>query len=104
MLVLYASETGTAQNLAKEFGNEIKRRDVRVKVCACDDYDFEQLPNESSVTIFAATCGQGDVPENAKEFWHYLTLVMTKMMKSGRQLLLNGSQIFAISCNSQSHL
>eukprot|EP01065_Artemidia_motanka_P047259 TRINITY_DN7361_c0_g1_i1.p1 TRINITY_DN7361_c0_g1~~TRINITY_DN7361_c0_g1_i1.p1 ORF type:complete len:2051 (+),score=805.57 TRINITY_DN7361_c0_g1_i1:77-6229(+) len=71
-LVLYASETGTAQNLAKEFGGELKRRGVRAKALACDDYDFENLPNETSVVIFAATCGQGDVPENAHGFWKAL--------------------------------
>jgi len=71
-LVLYASETGTAQNLAKEFGSELKRRGVRSKVLACDDYDFDSLPNESNVVLFAATCGQGDVPENAHGFWKAL--------------------------------
>lgn len=71
-LVLYTSETGTAQNLAKEFGGELKRRGLRVKVCACDDYDFEKLQNESSVMVFAATCGQGEIPENGHEFWKYL--------------------------------
>eukprot|EP01062_Namystynia_karyoxenos_P065528 TRINITY_DN5917_c0_g1_i1.p1 TRINITY_DN5917_c0_g1~~TRINITY_DN5917_c0_g1_i1.p1 ORF type:complete len:2055 (+),score=809.41 TRINITY_DN5917_c0_g1_i1:120-6284(+) len=73
VLVLYASETGTAQNLAKEFGGELKRRGVRAKVLACDDYDFDALPNETSVVIYAATCGQGDVPENAHGFWKALS-------------------------------
>eukprot|EP01059_Diplonema_ambulator_P020307 TRINITY_DN3404_c0_g1_i1.p1 TRINITY_DN3404_c0_g1~~TRINITY_DN3404_c0_g1_i1.p1 ORF type:complete len:1855 (+),score=788.42 TRINITY_DN3404_c0_g1_i1:131-5695(+) len=72
MLVLYASETGTAMNLAKEFAGELKRRDVRVKCCSCDDYDFENLPNESRVFFIAATCGQGEFPENSKEFWKAL--------------------------------
>ncbi|KAJ9443406.1 Pyruvate dehydrogenase [Diplonema papillatum] len=73
MLVLYASETGTAQNLAKEFAGELKRRDVRARCVACDDYDFEELPNEKHVFFIAATCGQGEFPENSKEFWTNLS-------------------------------
>ena len=73
MLVLYASETGTAQNLAKELAVELKRRDVRVKCVSCDDYDIDNLPNEKAVFFVAATCGQGEFPDNSKEFWKSLS-------------------------------
>lgn len=52
---------------------EMKRRHVRAKGCACDDYDFENLPNESKVVIIGATCGQGEYPANSKAFWKALS-------------------------------
>lgn len=42
-LVLYGSETGTAQNLADTFVSELKRRNVKAKAVSMDDYDFEKL-------------------------------------------------------------
>ena len=67
-LVLYASETGTAADVAKMFQAELKRRNVRAKCQAMDDYDFDNLPNENKVFMIAATCGQGEFPDNSKAF------------------------------------
>ncbi len=44
--MLYGSETGNAEALAGVFGNELKRRGIRPKVMAMDDFDFEDLPNQ----------------------------------------------------------
>jgi len=67
-LILYASETGTAAEVSKMFQAELKRRNVRAKCMAMDDYDFENLPNETKVFMIGATCGQGEYPDNSKAF------------------------------------
>lgn len=36
---------------------DLKKRGVRAKVAAMDDYDFEELPNETKVYNVIATCG-----------------------------------------------
>ena len=56
-LVLYGSETGTAEILANVFSSELKRRKLRVKCMAMDDYDFEELVNEQKVYFLISTCG-----------------------------------------------
>lgn len=56
-LILYGSETGTSEMLAATFASELKRREVRVKVMAMDDYDFADLPSESKVYFLISTCG-----------------------------------------------
>ena len=38
-LVLYGSQTGTAQDVAERIGREGKRRHFRIKVCSMDSYD-----------------------------------------------------------------
>lgn len=48
-LVLYGSETGNAEALSNVFATEFKRRNVRAKCIAMDDFDFEELPNYSQV-------------------------------------------------------
>jgi len=67
-LVLFASETGTAAEVAKMFVAELKRRNVRARCVAMDDYEFDNLPQESTVFVIGATCGQGEFPANSRNF------------------------------------
>lgn len=39
MLVLYGSQTGTAQDIAERVGREGRRRHFRTQVTAMDEYD-----------------------------------------------------------------
>ena len=39
LLVLYASQTGTAQDVAERIGRDAKKRHFAVKVFAMDSYD-----------------------------------------------------------------
>jgi len=48
-LVLYGSETGNAEDLAGQLSSDLKRRGQRVKLSALDDYDINDLENESMV-------------------------------------------------------
>uniref|UniRef100_A0A6A7FYI8 pyruvate dehydrogenase (NADP(+)) n=3 Tax=Hirondellea gigas TaxID=1518452 RepID=A0A6A7FYI8_9CRUS len=68
VLILYGSETGTAEYVAASVAHDLKRRDVKSKCMAMDDYDFDDLPEETSVIFIAATCGQGEYPANMSDF------------------------------------
>ena len=72
VVVLYGSETGTAEYLSDVFSSELKRRGIRPKCLAMDDFDFDDLPKYSKVFAVVATCGQGEFPGNCKEFWKQL--------------------------------
>lgn len=70
--VLYGSETGTAEQLSAVFASEFKRRGIRASVSAMDDFDVEDLASSSQVFCVVATCGQGELPGNCKEFYEKL--------------------------------
>ncbi|XP_032088836.1 NADPH-dependent diflavin oxidoreductase 1 isoform X1 [Thamnophis elegans] len=72
MLVLYGSQTGTAQDNAERVGREAKRCHFHCKVEALDDYHVANLINEPLVVFVCATTGQGDPPDNMKNFWKFL--------------------------------
>ena len=67
--VLYASETGNTQDLAKMLAYEMKRREIRTVVSSYDDYDVADLGEAGTVINLVATCGQGEWPANSKGFW-----------------------------------
>ncbi|XP_067296248.1 NADPH-dependent diflavin oxidoreductase 1 isoform X1 [Pseudorasbora parva] len=72
LLVLYGSQTGTAQDTAERIGRQAQRRRMRVRVEALDSYNVTNLISESLVVFVCATTGQGDPPDNMKKFWRFL--------------------------------
>ncbi|XP_040462943.1 NADPH-dependent diflavin oxidoreductase 1 isoform X4 [Falco naumanni] len=72
LLVLFGSQTGTAEDTAERIGREAKQRHFQCRVEALDSYDVANLINELLVVFVCATTGQGDPPDNMKMFWRFL--------------------------------
>ncbi|XP_048772680.2 NADPH-dependent diflavin oxidoreductase 1-like [Ostrea edulis] len=72
ILILYGSQTGTAQDVAEKFAREAKRRLLSTRVMALDDYNVVDLIHEEMVVFVCATTGQGDPPDNMRVFWRFI--------------------------------
>lgn len=57
MLVLYGSQTGTAEEVAERIAREAWRRGGQPRTCAMNDYPFAQLINERFVACVCSTTG-----------------------------------------------
>jgi sulfite reductase alpha subunit-like flavoprotein len=69
-LILYASQTGTAEDLSLQLSTTLERLRFTTAVLPCDDLSpFSSLPTHDLVFFLVATTGQGDFPDNAKAFW-----------------------------------
>lgn len=69
MTVLFASDNGNAENLAKRLGRRGKARGLKTIVMAMDDYPLEDLGTEENVVCITSTAGQGEFPQNGRNFW-----------------------------------
>ncbi|KAL9104054.1 MAG: hypothetical protein Q9163_000951 [Psora crenata] len=69
MTILFASDNGNAESLAKRLGNRGKARGLKSKVIAMDDFPLEDLPGEENVVLITSTAGQGEFPQNGRAFW-----------------------------------
>lgn len=69
MTVLFASDNGNAENLAKRLASRGKARGLKTMVMAMDDYPIEDLSHEENVVLFSSTAGQGEFPQNGRNFW-----------------------------------
>merc|ERR1719330_1071428 len=67
--VLYGSDTGTAEMVAKNFHFEMKRRGMRAKCMAFNEVELSDIQEETKVLAVVATAGQGDMPKTAVKFW-----------------------------------
>ena len=70
MTVLFASDNGNAESLAKRLGNRGKARGLKSMVMAMDDYPLEDLAGEENVVLITSTAGQGEFPQNGLTFWN----------------------------------
>ena len=69
MTILFASDNGNGESLAKRLGNRGKARGLKTMVMAMDDYPLEDLPDEENVVLITSTAGQGEFPQNGRGFW-----------------------------------
>lgn len=69
MTIIFASDNGNAESLAKRLGNRGKARGLKTMVMAMDDYPLEDLPGEENVVMITSTAGQGEFPQNGRAFW-----------------------------------
>ena len=72
LTVIYASETGTAMDVAEDVCRAAGRRGLAFRLFSADDYPLAELPEEDLVLFTAATTGQGDAPANFTPFWRFL--------------------------------
>lgn len=71
-VVLYGSQTGTAEDVAERIGRQARRYMFCVTVLPMDDYPVTELIKEKIVLFVCATTGQGEEPDNMKHFWSFL--------------------------------
>ncbi|KAK4046472.1 Sulfite reductase [NADPH] subunit beta [Microbotryomycetes sp. JL221] len=69
LLVLYASDGGNAEKLAKKFATRARTRGVAARTLAFDDVALADLPMETNVAFITSVAGQGEFPQNGREFW-----------------------------------
>ncbi|GAQ81743.1 NADP/FAD dependent oxidoreductase [Klebsormidium nitens] len=72
LLILYASQTGNAQDVAERIAREASRRRYAPLVLSMDCCDPTLLAHSTTAIFVAATTGQGDPPDNMRAFWRFL--------------------------------
>lgn len=72
LTILFASQTGTAEKLAKRLSREAGRRGFAPTVHDLARYPVAQLASEPALLIVASTFGDGDPPDAARAFWDSL--------------------------------
>ena len=69
LTIIFASDNGNAETLAKRLGNRARVRGLKSMVMAMDDYPVEDLSGEENVVFITSTAGQGEFPQNGRAFW-----------------------------------
>ncbi len=70
--ILYGSQTGNAENLARRIAKEAGKRGFAATVHDLNKYPAAQLGSEGCLLVVTSTFGDGEPPDNAKAFWDLL--------------------------------
>ena len=63
--ILYGSQTGNAQGLAKKAGKTLENKGFQVTVSSMSDFKPNNLKKVQNLLIIVSTHGEGDPPDNA---------------------------------------
>ncbi len=71
--VLFGSQTGTAERLAKRIAKDAGQRGFAATVHDLSRYPTDRLCTERDVLLITSTYGDGEPPDNAKAFWEFIS-------------------------------
>ncbi|WAC18984.1 sulfite reductase subunit alpha [Luteolibacter sp. SL250] len=66
--VLFGSQTGTAEGLAKKLFKTLKKGNYEPEVHDLSAYDISRLPKEKNLLVITSTYGDGEPPDSALDF------------------------------------
>lgn len=72
LMILFGSQTGTAEGLAKRFARDAAQRGFDPRILALNDHQQGPLTSAGKAVIICSTWGDGDPPDNAANFWSWL--------------------------------
>jgi sulfite reductase (NADPH) flavoprotein alpha-component len=72
LVILFGSQTGSAEGLAKKLAKESEARGFTPKLLPLNDYEQANLSAASKAVIISSTWGDGEPPDNAVNFWNWI--------------------------------
>jgi sulfite reductase (NADPH) flavoprotein alpha-component len=73
LTILFATQTGNSENLAKRLAREAGKRGFAPTVHELAQYPTRQLASESRLLVICSTYGDGEPPDNAKAFLEFIS-------------------------------
>lgn len=87
--VLYASQSGTGEGLARKVAKELKSKGHIAEMASLEGYEPKALAAEKHAIFVASTYGEGDPPDVAKPFFYRLCMEDAPRLESLTYALLS---------------
>ncbi|MCG7493266.1 sulfite reductase flavoprotein subunit alpha [Thalassobius sp. Cn5-15] len=71
--ILFGTQTGNAETVAEDAATLARTRGFTPRLAEMDDVSMEQLAAMQNVIIVVSTYGEGEMPDNAHQFWGALS-------------------------------
>ncbi|MGQ4335798.1 molybdopterin-dependent oxidoreductase, partial [Streptomyces hayashii] len=88
VVILWASQTGTAEDFAAATAARITEGGHAASLVAMDEADPAALPSDADLLLITSTFGDGDAPDNGAGFWDGLAALGTGRLEGRRYAVL----------------
>ncbi|WP_377270643.1 molybdopterin-dependent oxidoreductase [Peterkaempfera sp. SMS 1(5)a] len=88
IVVLWASQTGNAEEFAATTAERLTRSGHRARLVGMHEADPGTLPTAADLLLITSTFGDGDAPDNGSGFWEALTSPGTARLDGVRYAVL----------------
>lgn len=69
LIILYGSQTGTAEDVALQISQGARRLHIATHVSSMDDFDYPSMNPTETIVFVCSTAGHGSQPANMTSFW-----------------------------------
>ena len=98
--ILYATQTGNAEEVAQNLRSLAKNKGFIVTINEMNHYTIDQFRKLNNVAIVTSTFGEGEVPEMGIEFWKELERSTIKINNLKYGLIALGDRSHEIFCGA----
>ncbi|MGQ4726205.1 molybdopterin-dependent oxidoreductase [Streptomyces sp. Ju416(a)] len=88
VVVLWASQTGNAEEVAATAARTLADEGYRTTLLGMDDGTPDALPSPADLLVVTSTFGDGDAPDNGSGFWESLNAPETPRLEGVRYAVL----------------
>ncbi|MEM9966689.1 MAG: sulfite reductase flavoprotein subunit alpha [Pseudomonadota bacterium] len=71
--ILFGTQTGTAEIIAEDAAAKARAKGFAPRVAEMDEVEMSQLASMENVLVVVSTYGEGEMPDNAHQFWEALS-------------------------------
>ena len=98
--ILYATQTGNAETVAKKLELLAKNQGFNVNLVEMNNHDITSFRLLRNVAIVTSTFGNGEVPEMGIDFWEELKSSKVEMVNLRYGLIALGDKSHQIFCGA----